>query len=98
MLALFSVADASIVVALISAVSAILVSTKSRKDIKQINTAVNHQGPNEPTLIQRVKNIESQSESHALWEIEVFNAIAKQLGIEVPKPPAHVQEIIKENT
>lgn len=97
MLALFSVADASVVVAVISALSAMYIATRSRKEIKQINTAVNHQGPNEPTLIERVKRIENQNASHTLWEIKVFNAIAKQLGIEVPQPPEHVQDILKEN-
>ena len=87
-LAVFSVADASIVVALIGLIATYITTRRNRKDIKQINKAVNHVGDGEPTLIQRVKRLEARSEKHAEWESAAFKAIADQIGVQLPERPA----------
>lgn len=94
--AVFSTADAAVVASFIAAVGAsvnTVLSLRTRRDAKQINRSVNHVGPDEPTLIQRVRRMERETAAHRRWEAETFDRIATQIGVEISAPPdAHDQE------
>lgn len=92
MFAVFSTGDASIVVALIVATVTLINTRGNRKAIQQINNAVNHVEPGEPTLIQRVKNMELHTSTHIRWTEEALSALAKQIGVNLPTKPAHMED------
>lgn len=79
-------------VALIGLGATYITTRRNRKDLKQINKAVNHVGEGEPTLIQRVKNLEMRSEKYAEWESAAFKAIADQIGVTLPERPKQESE------
>lgn len=90
MMGILSAGDASVVVAVVMAVAGFFAARANRKDIRQINRAVNHVGPDEPTLIDRVRKLETNSErqdSHSRWMHEVIDLFAPQLGVQVPDHP-----------
>ena len=97
MLAMFSVADASIIVAVVTATATFVTVRRSRKVMNEINLAVNHQGKGSPTLVQRVIRMEKATAAAALWELSTLSAMARQLGIEIPQPPQHISDIAKEH-
>ena len=91
---MFSVADASIIVALITAIATYVTTRKNRHDLKQINHAVNHVPAGSPTLIQRVVQLEehhARQKRHAEWEAQAICAIARQIGVILPEHPKDTQ-------
>ena len=89
MLAVFSTADATVVVALIAMIATpTIIATKTRRDVQQINRAVNHVGAGEPTLIQRVRDIQSDNHEFRLWSAQAITLIAKEVGAHLDPPPA----------
>lgn len=62
--------------------------------VDQINRAVNHQPDEEPTLVQRVRNVEERTEelakqtrTHRDWEHKAFAALAIHVGCHLPPHP-----------
>lgn len=90
MTAVFTQADATVVVAIITLIGAPLVTmlVRQRRSIEQINKAVNHVGPNEPTLIQRVRDIQADNAEFRKWTHDSMKAIAVQVGAKLDDPPA----------
>lgn len=90
MIAVFSQADATVVVAVVTLIggpmAALLI--RQKRSIEQINKAVNHVGPNEPTLIQRVRDIQADNADFRAWTHESMKAIAMQVGATLTEPPA----------
>ena len=75
-LAFFSPGDASVIVAVIAAIAG-AIAQRNRRDIKMINRAVNHQGADHPTLIQRVIRLEAQRGNARVkleWPIQAADA------------------------
>lgn len=69
-------------------------STRTGRDVAQINRAVNHQPDGSPTLVERVGRIEARTEviesdtkAHRDWEHSAFSAIADQIGVALPPHP-----------
>jgi len=91
-IAVFSVGDASIIVAAMALIGTFVQGHRNRRDIKQISHSVNHIGPDEPTLIQRVVRLERRGQRHAKWEADAFGLIAEQLGVRLPDPPDHPED------
>jgi len=90
-LAFFSPGDASVIVAVIvAAIGAI--AQRNRRDIKMINRAVNHQGLDQPTLIQRVIRLEANQTIHTTWTAEALVAVAGQIGVTLPDRPKSLTE------
>lgn len=87
MIALLSTADATVVVAIIALVST-FIAIRTRQDVKQINKAVNHVAEGEPTLIQRVRDIQRDNHEFRLWTHESMFRIAKEVGAHLNRPPA----------
>lgn len=89
MIAVFSTGDAAIIVAIITAIGAPIVAmlVRQKKSIDQISTAVNHVSPGEPTLIQRVRDIQADNRDFRQWTHESIKAIALQVGAEIKDPP-----------
>lgn len=85
----FSTADAAVVVAVISLIAGwvTVVGARTRKEIRQINRAVNHQGDNQPTLIQRVIHLEQNQAIHAAWTADVLMSLCAQIGASLPPRP-----------
>jgi len=90
-LAYFSPADASVIVAVIVAVAG-AIAQRNRRDIKQINRAVNHQGADQPTLIQRVIRLEANQTIHTTWTADALVAVADQIGVTLPIRPKSLTE------
>jgi protein-L-isoaspartate O-methyltransferase len=84
---IFVTAAASIIVALIAVLrrqGRMLVS------VSEIGRAVNHQGDEAPTLIERVIAVEAsqqQSVAHRKWETEAFTILAHHVGCQLPPYP-----------
>ena len=64
---------------------------KQAKSVEQINRAVNHQGDEAPTLIERVVRVEARTEElavetvkHRQWQARVFTALARHVGMTLP--------------
>ena len=63
---------------------------KTSTSIAQINTAVNHQGSDQPTLVQRVANLERSEQSavvHRVWERDALCSLAREVGCHLPAYP-----------
>lgn len=90
-LAFFSPGDASVIVAVIVAIAG-AIAQRNRRDIKMINRAVNHQGLDQPTLIQRVISLEANQTIHATWTAEALVAVAGQIGVTLPDRPKSLTE------
>lgn len=90
-LAFFSPGDASVIVAVIVAIAG-AITQRNRRDIKMINRAVNHQGADQPTLIQRVIRLEANQTIHATWTAEALVAVAGQIGVTLPDRPKSLTE------
>lgn len=90
-LAFFSPGDASVIVAVIVAIAG-AIAQRNRRDIKMINRAVNHQGLDHPTLIQRVISLEANQTIHATWTAEALVAVAGQIGVTLPDRPKSLTE------
>lgn len=52
-------------------------------EVGQINKAVNHVQPGDPTLIQRVCALEAGQQ----WQADALHAIARQVGSQLPPHP-----------
>ena len=90
-LAFFSPGDASVIVAVIAAIAG-AIAQRNRRDIKMINRAVNHQGLDHPTLIQRVIRLEANQTIHTTWTAEALVAVAGQIGVTLPDRPKSLTE------
>jgi len=90
-LAFFSPGDASVIVAVIVAIAG-AIAQRNRRDIKMINRAVNHQGLDQPTLIQRVIRLEANQTIHMTWTAEALVAVAGQIGVTLPDRPKSLTE------
>ncbi len=90
-LAFFSPGDASVIVAVIVAIAG-AIAQRNRRDIKMINRAVNHQGLDQPTLIQRVIRLEANQTIHTTWTAEALVAVAGQIGVTLPDRPKSLTE------
>ena len=90
-LAFFSPGDASVIVAVIVAIAG-AIAQRNRRDIKMINRAVNHQGLDQPTLIQRVISLEANQTIHMTWTAEALVAVAGQIGVTLPDRPKSLTE------
>lgn len=84
MLAQIDTGTAMIVAAVIAAIPATL-ALWNRRSLAQINRAVNHVGEGEPTLIERVRGIESSQKEFHDWSISSMKILAKQVGTELPE-------------
>lgn len=62
-------------------------SGRTSTAVGQINRAVNHQPEGSPTLVERVGRIETETTAHRHWEHLAFNAIADEIGVELPPHP-----------
>ena len=82
MLAVFSAADAQIIVAVIAAVTTMF--GLLRREIKHIGRSVNGVGPEEPPLIQQVRDLRA----HQRWQVEAVKELARVLGVKIPPPPS----------
>lgn len=91
LLAFFSPGDASVIVAVIVAIAG-AIAQRNRRDIKMINRAVNHQGLDQPTLIQRVIRLEANQTIHTTWTAEALVAVAGQIGVTLPDRPKSLTE------
>lgn len=89
MFSIFSAADAAVIVAVIGGV-ATWMGVRTRKEIRQINRAVNHQGDDQPTLIQRVIRLEENQAIHTSWTEEALKSVAAQIGAQLPERPASI--------
>ena len=88
---------ASATPALISAAVGFLLLRRQHKvsvAVAQINTAVNHQEASQPTLIQRViqlehhrKIAERNTANHLAWMDSALTSIAAQVGCTISSPP-----------
>ena len=89
LLAVFSTADATVVVALIAMIATpTVIAIRTRRDVRQINRAVNHVAPGEPTLIQRVRDIQADNHEFRLWSAQAIARIAQEVGARLDPPPA----------
>ena len=86
LLGFFSPGDASIIVSLVVFLAGII-AQRNRRDIKMINRAVNHQGADQPTLIQRVILLEKNQTIHTTWTADALVAVAGQIGVQLPPRP-----------
>lgn len=84
MLAQIDTGTAMIAAAVIAAIPATL-ALWNRRSLNQINRAVNHVGEGEPTLIDRVRGIETSQRDFHEWSIMSMNLLAKQVGTELPE-------------
>jgi hypothetical protein len=91
LLGFFSPGDASVIVAVIVAIAG-AIAQRNRRDIKMINRAVNHQGLDHPTLIQRVIRLEANQTIHTTWTAEALVAVAGQIGVTLPDLPKSLTE------
>lgn len=91
LLGFFSPGDASVIVAVIVAIAG-AIAQRNRRDIKMINRAVNHQGLDQPTLIQRVIRLEANQTIHMTWTAEALVAVAGQIGVTLPDRPKSLTE------
>lgn len=91
LLGFFSPGDASVIVAVIVAIAG-AIAQRNRRDIKMINRAVNHQGLDHPTLIQRVIRLEANQTIHTTWTAEALVAVAGQIGVTLPDRPKSLTE------
>lgn len=91
LLGFFSPGDASVIVAVIVAIAG-AIAQRNRRDIKMINRAVNHQGLDQPTLIQRVIRLEANQTIHTTWTAEALVAVAGQIGVTLPDRPKLLTE------
>ena len=82
----------AIIAALVLAVGGVLAALLQpmRRQLRQINTAVNKVG-DQPPLVTRVKNLETRQHEHRLWIGAALRKIGNQLGIELPSQPFHDQ-------
>jgi len=87
----FSPGEASVIVAVIVAATG-AIAHRNRRDIKMINRAVNHQGLDHPTLIQRVIRLEANQTIHTTWTAEALVAVAGQIGVTLPDRPKSLTE------
>jgi hypothetical protein len=85
---------ATVIAAAIAAIPATIagVSVWIRKDLKQINKAVNHVSAGEPTLVQRVKNNEKESQEFYAWVKNALTLLARQVGVSLEEPPSKKDE------
>ena len=63
---------------------------RNSQSLDQINTAVNHQVEGEPTLVQRVVNVEhavASAQLHRGWERDAFRKLASHVGCILPPYP-----------
>ena len=91
LLGFFSPGDASVIVAVIVAIAG-AIAQRNRRDIKMINRAVNHQGLDQPTLIQRVIRLEANQTIHMTWTAEALVSVAGQIGVTLPDRPKSLTE------
>jgi len=92
---MFSPADATVIVAVIAMITAVLsavIASRNRQAIQRIDRAVNHQPDDAPTLIQRVVRLEENQEVHAVWTQTVLEAVAHEVGVAIPPRPLRVLE------
>ncbi len=54
---------------------------RTQREVSQVNRAVNHVQPGQPTLIQRVTTLEAEQARHRDWTHQSMCAIAHQLGV-----------------
>lgn len=87
MLANIDTGTAMIAAAVIAAIPA-LITLWVRRSVSQINRAVNHVQKGEPTLIERVRNIEEDQGHFREWVFSALKAVAIQVGSTVPDPPS----------
>jgi len=85
MLASVDTGTAMIVAAVIAAIPASL-ALWNRRSLNQINRAVNHVGKGEPTLIERVRGIESEQKEFRRWVSSALRQVAIQVGTHLPDP------------
>jgi hypothetical protein len=88
---------ASATPALITGSLGLVILKRQRKvsvAVAQINTAVNHQEASQPTLIQRViqlehhrKIAERTAANHVVWIDAALSTIAQQVGCSIPNAP-----------
>jgi hypothetical protein len=58
-----------------------------RRDVVEINHAVNHRPEGAPTLVERVGIIEAETLAHRTWEREAFTALSRHVGFVLPPYP-----------
>lgn len=96
MLALGDVFWASVVTALVALItSGGLVKRFIIRPMRGIERAVNHQGPEQPPLIDRVARIEKsqlESRKYNQWVAASLNKIAKEIGVPLKKGPVNEDE------
>jgi hypothetical protein len=59
-----------------------------KESVAQVNKAVNHQRTGEPTLVERVKNIEARLEEGSKnfsFQTDCLRAIANHVGLNLPE-------------
>jgi hypothetical protein len=59
-----------------------------KESVAEVNKAVNHQKTGEPTLVDRVKNIEArlqEGNKNFYYQNECLRAIANHVGLELPE-------------
>lgn len=61
-------------------------------EVTTIGKAVNHVPEGEPTLVKRVSSIEQENKNYRAYEMQVFQLLAEQLGVELPKYEPHKEE------
>jgi len=85
--------DATVIVAVIVSIAApLILGLRNRKDLREINRAVNHVPLGSETLIQRVTSGEIVNAEFRSWIVPAVIEIAKQVGTRVDPPPATVIE------
>lgn len=87
----FGVIVTSMASVLVALIAVLVRQGKMRVSVEQINRAVNHQGDDKPTLVERVIGIEERTEvlevetvNHRKWERLAFTALARHVGCELP--------------
>lgn len=65
---------------------------KTYREVRQVNRAVNHVAPGEPTLVERVQRLERRSDVQTRWLGDVLTLLAAQLGVKLPPAPREEDE------
>jgi hypothetical protein len=84
---LLSSGDGVAIGAVVTMVTTLVIASRTRRDVKTINRAVNHVGPNEPTLIQRVTELHEDHAAFREWTSQGLVLIGRQVGVKLPDPP-----------
>jgi hypothetical protein len=70
---------------IVALITLLIRQSRTSSSIEQINRAVNHQGDDAPTLVERVVTIERETALHRQWEHKVFTALAVHVGFTLPE-------------